>query len=485
MNPSRSPGCPGFALRLALLLLLSVNSTGAAAHRLNRSPDSAALITADNPISAAQDGHGNLHLVYTDSDPNGRKQVYCRSLRQGYLDIPVNLTGSSAAITGASSGQIVYEPESGNLYVAWISRSPASGGYRLAVEQINAADDTHAPVKVFDFGATNFPPKVIAASGKVFFLSQERLTPRGADFFRVRVFLIRTGEWTEKRIETTATEVVGYPTITASKNGALLFWVQSTSNGHDVMVARMAADQTQWSEAKLVFRSPALPEYLNAAAQDNTAILGWTLRGGAGNSILLQTVSRDSGNTWKAPAVLYSIGANAIVAMQALSEKEMVALLYISDPNGDKIKMKYTVNGAESWVPEREIDAIDIGPRKGAIEARRPSLVIGNNKRLVVAWEERLTNDFLLVFKEGALQDFNASPSRALTVNETPTRYLYFPQLWSAGQKIYFTYGNKRRPVSVTEFIPKTDLYLAELSTARAPQRSKPAAGKPRAIKNK
>src|SRR3989442_13583456 len=121
-------------------------------------------------------------------------------------------------------------------------------------------------------------------------------------------------------------------------------------------------------------------------------------------------VSRDGGQNWKPPGVFYSIGASAAAAMSVLDDKEIVALFYLADKSGDKIKMKYSVNAGESWIPDREVDAIDIAPGKNAREARRPSLATRPDKPMILTWEERKTYDFALMFKVSEPQDFKALP---------------------------------------------------------------------------
>ncbi|MBI4454429.1 MAG: exo-alpha-sialidase [Acidobacteria bacterium] len=453
----------GWFFFLSLIPLVS-----GAPYRLNRTRDSALPLYPDNQISAAQDAQGNLHLAYTDGDAQSRWQIYYRSLKNGSWGIPIKLSEEAGNVADRRSPQLVFDPATQRLYATWIGLSGGSGGgrnYQLFVEKIDPANGSHMRVGAFNFGTANFQPRIALAPGHIFLLSEERPTKTRA-VFHIRVLVTATGAWVERQLESTPILGVTSPAIAATQDQGMLFWVESSADGYDVVGSKIVASETAWSETKRIFRSSTPPEALSASAHGKMVSLVWSLRSGGDNSILLHTLSYDAGSSWRNPEVLYSVDATARATMTVLSDNEIMALLHIyhaqGERIGEKIKMKYSVDAGKTWIPKGEIEALDLGPGKGASEARRPSLAVLDRRGLLLAWEEWKSGGPTLVFKRGQLQGFANAPTRS-PVRELPNRFSYYPQVWTAGEKIYMTYGNKRRPISVTENIPTSDLYITEL----------------------
>ena len=465
---------------LTLLLLLLPCALEAAPYRLNRTADSALALYVDNLVSAAADDSGTLHLVYTDASTGGHWQIFYRNLEEGYWSIPANLSAQVPEIADNRSPQIVFEPATRGLYVAWLGLSATSTArsYKLFVGKVEPGTGQNTIVATFSYGSSGFQPRIATASGKIFFLSEERAAGNRT-LFRMRVFLTSTGEWIEKVLQTTATEGVAYPTLAASPAQAALTWVRTTSQGYDIMASVMPAAAQKWDEAKPVFRSPAAPGSLVAGANGQLISLIWTLRGGGRNSIFQQMVSHDGGGTWKGPRVLYSVGATATASVVALTDRDILVLLHHSEAQGDFVRLKYSRDGGESWTPSAEIDAIDIGPGKDAVKAQGASILGRDTKTLVLAWEEWLNSGPVIAYKEAPLQGLSSAPRRfLLTARQQPAgRFPYSPQLWMAGKKVYITYGSKIRPQYSMSRIATNDIYVVEVP-APAAVRPRPAAKK-------
>ncbi|HEY2934244.1 MAG TPA: sialidase family protein, partial [Acidobacteriota bacterium] len=334
--------------------------------------------------------------------------------------------------------------------------------------------------KIFDYGIAGFAPKVVLAPGKIVILSEER-PDSVRTVFHIRTFLTRPGEWLDNILEkNTRIETVTYPVVTTAGDTALLFWVSTTVDGFDVMSSELKAEQKEWSTPKPIYRSPAPPEALTASGRGNLIALGWSLRGGPKNSILIQMVSRDGGNTWRAPGVLYSVAANAGLIMSVVSATDIAAFIDVMDDKSERLRFKYSVNAGETWVPGREIDAVELGPGKAAKESRRLSFTTFGDRSVAVAWEEWRDVEVTLVFRTAPLPALANAPARPIPQPAVADRFSYYPQVWSAGRKLLFTYGNKRKLKVVTEQnVSANDLYLVEASATRparpkaAPTRSK------------
>ncbi len=448
---------------LPISLVLAALLQGAP-YRLNRSFDSALALYVDNSVSATEDNEGGFHVVYTDSDTHGRWHVYHRSLKQDYWSIPFSLSAEAQDLQDNRSPQIIFDPATKNLYAICIgmSRSSTESKFRLLVERVSPEERTDFRVKAFDFGIANFQPRVEAATGRIFLLSEER-PARGRTVFHARVYLTESDTWIEKELESNSAARISSPAIAVSQDRAVLFWVQTTTKGHDLMLSAMPAGVNSWSEPRRIFQFPALVEALSVSARGKLLALGFSLRGGARNSILLQMVSRDGGETWKGPSVLYSVAANAAAAMTALSESKIVAFINVSDNQGEKIRMKYSLDAGESWIPTKESEAIRVAPGRESAKAQRFSLGTLKDDILAVAWEEWKNTRPTLVYKIGRPEEFGSTIARVLLTSEPAARFSYYPQVWVAGHRIYVTYGNKRRANSVGERIYSSDLYLTEV----------------------
>lgn len=455
--------------QIVLSMILSA-SLAAAPYRLNRVTDSALSLYVDNAVSAAADTEGNLHLVYTDSASGSRVwQIYYRSLKDGYWAIPTNLTASISGIVDNRSPQIVFDAQTRSLYALWLGLSGEQTvrTYKLFVEKIDPETGEHSSAGRFDFGLGSFQPRVVSTTGRVLILSEERPS-RNSTFFRVRVLDTVSGQWSERVLQNSKTERIASPILAGAGDRAILFWVRSAAEGVDLMASRLAPGATKWDDARSLLRVSAFPEALSADMHHDFVSLAWTVRGGGKNSIIMQTASVDGGGTWATPQVLFSVDTGASAVVRVVSDTEAVALLLVSAEGGDRIEMKYTQDRGEKWIPDNEVEALNIGPEKTSSKAQRPILVFGPSNKILLAWEEWKGDGPTLAFKSGSVSTLGRSAVQYLfKPKDLPAdRFPYFPQLWQAGKTTYVTWGSKRRLQTVTGRTSTNDIFVMQMPSA-------------------